>query len=135
MKTISNNLKYFALFTLILSILFFNYLYSSLEKDVYNNIVLFAILYGASVFISGLIYGFREKVRHTRGDIEFRYHLVTFSIVNSVGITFLIIYMGLNFKNVLIISSQLFFWGIGLLVHYYFSSRSIKGMDAGEIFK
>lgn len=134
MKTMTNNLKYFSVLTLIFSTAFFYYLYSSLQTHSFGNIWLFAILFGVVLFIAGLVLGYKDSVRRSRADLSFQYHLMTFIIVNVIGIPWLFISMGLNNDTLLSATFQCIPWGIGLFVHYYFSSRSIKGMNKEEIF-
>ena len=59
---------------------------------------------------------------------------MTFIIVNAVGIPWSIISIGINNETLLNAFFQLIPWGIGLLAHLYFSSKSIKGMKKEEIF-
>ena len=134
MKTITNNLKYFGGLTLIFSIAFFYYLYSAVLAQSYSDIWIYVSLYGAALFISGFVLGYRDPVRKSRLDLGFYYHLITFIVVNFVGIISLFIAMGFSFRTLLNAAASLIFWGLGLLVHYYFSSRSIKGINKREIF-
>lgn len=134
MKTMTNNQKYFGILILIFSATFFYYLYSALQTHSFDNIWLFAILFGAALFITGLVLGYKDPVRKSRTDLGFQYHLITFIIVNVIGIPWLFISMGLNKEILINAAFQCIPWGIGLFVHYYFSSRSIKGINKEEIF-
>lgn len=134
MKTMTNNLKYFGGLTLVLSVAFFYYLHSALHAQSFSNIWLFAILYGVILFIAGLVLGYKDPIRRSRADLSFQYHLMTFIIVNIIGIPWLFISMGLNNSTLLSAAFQCVPWSIGLFLHYYFSSRSIKGMNKKEIF-
>ena len=130
----TKNLKYFAGITFILSVLFFYLLYSDLSINVYHRIWIYATLYGSALFLSGLAFGYRDSIRDTRLDLGFFYHLVTFVIVNVVGLVSLFIAMGSYPITLLSGLLPTFFWFLGLIIHYYFSSRSIKGMDRDSIF-
>ena len=99
MKTMTNNLKYFSGLALIFSITFFYYLYSALRIQSYQNIWIYAVLFGIALFISGLALGYKDPVRNSRQDLGFQYHLMTFIIVNSVGIISLLLEMGINLKT------------------------------------
>ena len=134
MKTMTNNLKYFSGSTLIFSILFFYYLFSSLQANEYDNIWLIAAVFGVLLFFTGLFLGRQDSVRHSRADLSFQYHLMTFIIVNGVGIPWLLISMGADNGTLINVAYQCIPWGIGLAVHYYFSSKSIKGVNKEEIF-
>ncbi|AXT20725.1 hypothetical protein D7030_11875 [Flavobacteriaceae bacterium AU392] len=134
MKTMTNNLKYFSGLTLIFSIIFFYYLYSDITIQSYNKIWIYAILYGMTLFISGLILGYKDPVRNSIYDLGFQYHLTTFIIVNCIGFIASLIAMGINLKTLLTSIMPIIFWGLGLLIHYYFSLKSIKGINKKEIF-
>lgn len=130
----TRNLKYFSGLTLIFSIVFFAYLYTALANESYNNIGIYAGIYGIALFTSGLALGYNDSAKNSRLDLGFHYHLNTFIIVNCVGIASLFISMGISWKTLLNAVLYLFFWGLGLFVHYFFSSKSIKGFDKKEIF-
>ena len=134
MKTMTNNLKYFSVLTLIFSTIFFYYLFASLRAHSYGNIWLIALSFGVLLFISGLILGRKDSVRHSRADLSFQYHLMTFIIVNGIGIPWQLISMGIDRGSLINVAYQCVPWGIGLAIHYYFSSKSIKGMNKEEIF-
>jgi len=134
MITMTKNLKYFSGLTLIFSAVFFYNLYSALQTQSYSNIWIFAILYGAILFCTGLFLGYKDSVRKSRADLGFQYHLMTFIIVNCIGIPWMFISIGLKTETLLSASIQFIPWGIGLFVHYYFSSRSMKGMNKEEVF-
>ena len=134
MKTMSQNLKYFSGLTLIFSVIFFYYLYSSLLIGSYGKIWIYAILFGTALFVSGLILGSKDSVRNSRQDLGFQYHLMTFVIVNSVGIISILITLGFSIQNFITGILSILFWALGLIVHYYFSLKTIKGIDKREIF-
>lgn len=134
MKTMTRNLKYFSGITLIFSIIFFNNLYSALLNESYNNIGIYASLFGIAIFVSGLTLGYYDSTRNSRLDLGFHYHLNTFIIVNCVGITASFISMGLSWKTMASAILSILFWGLGLVVHYFFSLKTIKGYDKKEIF-
>jgi len=130
----TKNLKYFSGLTLIFSAVFFHNLYSALQTQSFNNIWIFAILYGAILFSTGLFLGYKDSVRKSRADLGFQYHLMTFIIVNGIGIPWMFISIGLKTETLLSATIQFISWGIGLFIHYYFSSRSMKGMNKEEVF-
>ena len=130
----TKNLKYFSGLTMIFSALFFYNLHSALQTQSYDNIWIFAVLYGAILFCTGLFLGYKDSVRKSRADLGFQYHLMTFIIVNGIGIPWMFISIGLKTETLLSASIQFVSWGIGLFVHYYFSSRSLKGMNKEEVF-
>ena len=134
MITMTKNLKYFSGLTLIFSAVFFYNLYSALQTQSYGNIWIFAVLYGVILFCTGLFLGYKDSVRKSRADLGFQYHLMTFIIVNGIGIPWMFISIGLKTETLLSATIQFISWGIGLFIHYYFSSRSMKGMNKEEVF-
>ncbi len=134
MKTMTTNLKYFSSLTAIFSVIFFYYLYTAISIDSYDKIWIYATLYGAVLFISGLILGYHDTVRDSRLDLGFHYHLMTFIIVNLIGILSAFVVMGFNIDTLLYAILPIAFWTLGLFVHHYLSSKTIKGMDKGNIF-
>ena len=134
MKTMTVNQKYFGILALIFSIAFFYSLHSALKTEVYDNIWLYAISFGVLLFVSGLILGYNDSVRKSRKDLGFQYHLTTFIIVNIVGIPWLFLVMGFNINSVVNAIFQCIGWGLGLFLHYYLSSKSIKGINKAELF-
>ena len=134
MKTMTKNLKYFSGLTLLFSIAFFYYLYAALQARSYDTIWLFALLFGLALFTSGFILGYKDPVRGSRADLGLQYHFVTFIIVNTVGIPWLFVSMGLNSDTLLSVALQCIPWGTGLFLHYYLSSGTIKGMHKDKLF-
>ena len=100
----------------------------------YGNIWFFSISFGVLLFISGFILGYKDPVRESRSDLGFKYHLTTFIIVNIIGISWLFAAMGFNANSLMNAAFQCLPWGLGLLIHYYFSSKSIKGIDKKDLF-
>jgi site-specific recombinase len=130
----TTNLKYFSGLALLFSITFFYFLHSDLKAESYENIWWYAVMFGVYLFISGLLLGYKDSVRETKLDLGYRYHLMTFIIVNAVGLISLLIFFGINRDSLISSGIGFFFWAIGLFVHYRLSSKTIKGMDKDKIF-
>ena len=134
MKTITKNQKYYGVLTLLFSVAFFYYLYSALETRTYDHIWIYAIVYGSLLFAGGLYFGYRDSIRESRKDLGFQYHLTVFMIVNLISVPWLFIVMGVSMDSLMNAGFQLIPWGLGLLIHYFFSSKSIKGISKQELF-
>ena len=134
MKQMSRNLKYFSALTLVFSMVFFYFLFSALESHSYENIWILPLTFGVLMFASGLILGGTDPVQSSRSDLGYQYHLMTFIIVNGVGIPWFLITMGIDNISMSIIALQCLPWGLGLAIHYYCSSKTIKGISKKEIF-
>jgi len=128
------NLKYFSGLAIFFSATFFHYLTTALKAHTFGNIWWFALLFGVLLFAAGFLLGRRDLVRMSRSDLGFQYHLMTFIIVNLIGITWFFVSMGINKATLLNALCQCVPWGIGLLIHYYYSSKTIKGMNKEELF-
>lgn len=132
MEALSVNQKIFTLITLILSAAFFYFLYQFIGSERYNYVIAYSSMFGTMMFLLGFVLGFRDKGTIEKSHLSFRYHLITDVIVNVMGIIFLLIFMRFSLQNVLIILSTLFFWGIGLFIHYYFEIKRWKKADIRE---
>jgi len=130
----TTNQKYFGILTLASSIIFFYYLYTALQEQSYSNIWWFAGFFGVFLFVIGFVLGCKDPVHKSRKDLGFQYHLITFLIVNGVGIPWLLFSAQLNPHTYLNAALQVFPWAVGLFFHFYVSSKSIKGMNKEELF-
>ena len=123
MEAMSINQKIFAIITLLLSAIFFHYLYQFISGEQYDYVVVCSTMFGTVMFLSAFTIGYKDKSKSKMLSLGFVYHLITYLIVNVMGTIFLLFYMGISFQSILTISSTLFFWGLGLAVHYYFGKK------------
>ena len=130
----TRNQKYFAVLTILLSLVFFKLLIDDLTIEAYGNLWIYALIYGIVMFLNGLYFGYNDPVRETRHDLGFQYHLITYIIVNVIGINWFIFKFADSGNAFFWIVIQCVPWGLGVLLHYYLSLRCIKGMDKEEIF-
>ena len=135
MIAITNNLKIFSGIVILATVGFFYYLSAALESQSHENMGWYALAFAVVLFVSGLVLGWKDPVRQSRADLGFQYHLYTFIIVNGIGIPWMFVDMGIHHGSIMHAVYQVGPWAIGLFAHYYFSSRSIKGMDKGDIFE
>jgi len=134
MRRLSENQKAFCLVSVILSSTFFYLLTYFLNFSLWSYILPLAIAFGLLMFGNGFIFGYRDNIAVSRADISFRYHWLTYVTVNGVYLVSLLIPDLWKTISYVGIMGQLFFWGIGLIIHYYYSKSSIKGYDPEEIF-
>ena len=135
MNTLTRPQKFFAVISIILTLLFFYILHLMLDLKAYQSIPYYAIGYGLCMFLNGLGWGYFDRVRNSRMSIGFMYHLITFITVNGVFLLGLVFYPPMQNITIWAILNQFVFWGIGLGFHYYYSKKTIKGMDPDEVFK
>jgi hypothetical protein len=134
MKQLSVMQKWFTSITILLSAGFFYFLHDAIASDNASAILKYAIIYGVAMLANGFIFGYNDSQLRNRYDIGFRYNLLTYITVNMTYL-FYSLFSGkfsLPFLSNLFITA--FCWGIGVMVHYYFARKAIKGMDADEVF-
>lgn len=123
MKTLSKNQKIFALLTLALSVTFFYFLYQFIESKQFNYVIIGSSMFGAALFLLGFTLGYKDKMISEKMSLGFRYHLITYVIVNATRIITSLVFIGFTTQNILAILSTLFFWGLGLAVHYFLGKK------------
>lgn len=133
MKNLSKQQLSFAIVCVALTASFLYTLNKFISNQQWESINIIAIIYGALMFVNGLLNGYFDTNRLLRIDLSFRYHLITFITVNGVHVIFLLL-ANTNFTIVNALLSTLF-WGIGLFVHYLYAKKTIKGYTAEELFE
>jgi FtsH-binding integral membrane protein len=133
MLTLSTPQRRFALITMFLSLVFFYFLQQGVEQENWKQILVLVIVYALLMFTNGLWNGYQDNPRTQRIEIGFRYHLLTYLIVNSAALLFAIIpsTTAITVSHALI---QILCWGFGLLVHYLVQRKTIKGYSTHELF-
>ncbi len=124
----------FAFTAIILTSLFSYFLFTWIATAQYAKIWPMAIGYGVGMFAAGYFNGVKDPIRKTRQDIGFLYHLLTYIIVNIIQFIALVLILGWYEPALEGLFVQAVAWGIGLLIHYFFSRRSIKGHSKEELF-
>lgn len=132
MKQFTVNQKSFSLISIVLTISFYYILFTSLGSKNYSVVIISAIGYAITMFLNGFMCGKNDKVKELRIDIGFRYHFLTYVICNSIYLIFIIAIFP-NF-DVFSFIGQVGGWGIGLIAHYFYSKKSIKGYQKEELF-
>jgi hypothetical protein len=134
MRYVTPQLLGFGATTLVLSIGFFFYLYSSLETREYSYIWVAAISYGLLMFLNGFVWGWFDSVRKSQHDLGFMYHLYTFAIVNLVNLVLMSIFGYTEQYLRYFLLFHILCWGFGLSMHYFGSRKRIKGMNKEDLF-
>lgn len=134
MNFINSYVLRFSVFAAIFSTMF----YLSLEYFISNKnpgmIWIAAVLYGLTMFLSGLLIGRRDIYE---GYIGLNYHAATYVICNTVPI----VLIGIGWLTVLGYKMIFFImavWGLSLLIHLlaYMGKRksNLKGFDKKALF-
>jgi predicted MFS family arabinose efflux permease len=134
MKNYSTYQKAFFLTSLLLSFLFFYTLYGKIASQEFRQLGIIASVYGVSMFIAGLFWGYLDRVRNSRKDIGFTFHFITYLNVNFSSIVWMFIFLNFSMQNFLLSMLNLIIWGFLLWLHYQYSKRSIKGYHQQNIF-
>lgn len=132
---LTQNLKMFAVLTLIYSAIFFHVLYTNIALAQWGIVSAAGVVFFVMMFLTGLLLGMKDEQAKTRINLSFAYHLVTFIVVNAVHFLWF-------FADWIPLRTTFFefgigiaAWGLGLFVHYIFAKKSIKGYDANEVFE
>ncbi len=140
MKTlITTNLIKFTLVTILLTILFRIGLSTSIKNEMMIAVILSAIIYAISMWISGRYFGIKEFEYLPIYDIGFRFHLSTFIAHNLISILWFAFGFESKYENINVIYIIALIWSIFLIIHfvYYLSVRksSIKNLDKEDLFE
>jgi len=139
MKLISKNLLIFSGILFFLTVVFRYFLSSMLQNHLFNEAWMLSIIYGIIVFISGWIFGKKDKWHLPLYDIGFRFHLATYLICNSLAEIWHIAGFQSQYEKIKVVHITAIVWGIFLLIHFilYLLTRknAIEGIKKTEIFE
>lgn len=139
MKSITKHFIYFILVMLFITIAFRYSLSTLLENREFNMVWILSITYGALCFLDGWYFGKRDKVELPLFDVGFRFHLATYLICNLIGELWFLFGFASQYENIMVVHYTAIFWGIGILIHFFFYLRSrkhvINGLNKSEIFE
>ncbi len=139
MKTLTKNLRFYALALIALTILFRFSLSLLLQDREFSIIWVLATLYGISVFIVAWIFGRKDKLHLPLYDIGFRFHLTTYLICNSIAKLWHSFNFQSDYENIKSVHLTIIIWGACLAVHFiiYTITRKnvIRGIKKSEIFE
>jgi uncharacterized protein involved in cysteine biosynthesis len=99
-------------------------LYKNILNEKVENIWLLALLYPILMLVNGFVWGYKDNIPVER-KIGFQYHLLTYVIVNSLGVIWLLFLPSLGYSKFNIALIQISSWGIGLFFHWLFTNYRI----------
>jgi membrane protease YdiL (CAAX protease family) len=138
MKLITINQIKYAVALLISTVLFRIVLSNLIALEKYQQTWYLGIIYGIVIFISGWIFGKKDRLTLNLYDIGFRFHLTTYVICNLIGQIWVIFNLTAINESTKSINMTAIFWGLGLILHLiiFLSTRknAIKGIKKSEIF-
>ena len=139
MKYFTQNIRKFAGYTLVITLVFRYFISAALRNHYYLSAILSAIIYGILIFIVGWIYGKKEKEFLPLYDIGFRLHLITYIICISISEAWFLLGFQSQYEKIISIHYCAIFWGIGLILHSLFFLKTrkkvINGLKKDEIFE
>jgi hypothetical protein len=126
MTTITKHQKIFGLITAVLTACFCLLLYPGIEMGNYSNVLVLAILFFSAMFLNGMIIGRRDEDGSNPTQLSFKYHFITFFIVNAIAAPWLLLFLGANWTNFAIVIGQIASWGVALFFHWFFANYFIN---------
>jgi dolichol kinase len=133
MEKLTKYQKRFALYAFGQSVGFFLLLNINIHSQNWSNIKITAIVFAVLMFINGLMNGYKDGRGKVLHNIGFRYHLLTFLLVNVVYLLFVAWPSSVFtfWPDIIGIAC----WGVGLLMHYLTTRNTIKGYQVDELFE
>ena len=139
MKTITRYLLRFAITATILTLLFRYFLSYGIENKSDITIVLSAIIYGITMFVSGGYFGKKEGEYLPIFDVGFRFHLTTYLVHNGIFLLWIGLGFGAVNETLSLAVMIAVYWGFFLLLHFGFyvwaKKYSIKNLNKNDIFE
>ncbi len=139
MKLITHHLVKFGLVLVALTLAFRAGLSAMLAAHQFSLTWALSTLYGVAVFMSGWIFGKRDKVYFPVYDIGFRFHLATYIIFMLIAEVWHLAGFQSQYENMNSVHITGLSWGAGLLLHYVFyriaGRDSLKGLKRSDIFE
>ena len=126
--------KIFTCVILLLSFVFFAFLNKFVVEQNWPSVALIACGYAFSMFSAGLITGYFDSIRKQRIDLGFRYHWITYTMVNLAYLIYGIATNATIF-TIAYLLVYLLCWGFGLLIHFLVIRKAIKGYEDSELFE
>jgi len=138
MKSLTNNLLYFAMLFIFGAIIFRFGLSFFLENGSYNLVWVIAAIYFIFNFMIGWIFGKRDHISLPLFDVGFRFHLVTFILFNGISIAWFLLELNSQKEEIGVVYTTAIIWSFFLVLHFIFylyaQKQSIKGINKEEIF-
>jgi len=132
-----NQLKFAGLF-FILTIFLNAGITVLLNLEEFTLVWALALLYGIPVFIIGWIFGKKDNETLPLAITGFKFHLITYIIVNGVLLSKHFLGLASNYEKIETVYQTIIFWGLGLLLHFtiylFKKGKTIRGIKQSEIF-
>lgn len=134
MIKLSKNAKILGILMIVYSLVFHYYLSHYLAAGQHEKIIPVALTLFFVAFSTGLILGAFDPVRKSRSDLSFQYHLITYVVMNSTAFLWLATGLASNQEQLSHALLTAVSWGVGLIIHWFLSRRTIKGLPKASVF-
>lgn len=129
----------FALAAALLTLLFRLGLSSFLEHKQFVLVIVIAVLYGISMYISGRYFGTKDHKYLPIHDIGFRFHLTTFLVYNLISYSRYILKLQSSLENITQLYNTSLICFFFLVIHGYYyikvKKNSIRNLDKRDLFE
>lgn len=138
MKQSKNELLWFAL-TMIIVTVAFRYLRTYFfEQNQIGAAALAGLVYGLSIPIFALVFGGKNLLKNLLCKIGFFYNLIAFLIYGIISEMWFLLNFAPEYKLIWNVHRNLIFWFLGLVIHFilfrYLRRSTLKDIQKEEIF-
>jgi hypothetical protein len=138
MKTLTNNLIKFALVATISAVIFRYAMTYGIEIESKSIILFFAFLYAVVLFISGWIFGKKDREYMPIYDVGFRFHLTTYLTYNIISELWFVLGFNSKTETASTVHTTAIIWGFYIIVHFIWflwsRKNSINNLAKKDLF-
>jgi len=138
MKNLSRPLLFFVSLFFALTILFRILLSHFLREEAYSAVMILAIIYGVSLFLSGWILGKAHGIQKLKSDFGLSFNAGSFLMWTAASFLWFLAGNPAETESIRSVYLAVFIWGgfviIHLLIFLLLKRNSIKGFHRSEIF-
>jgi len=139
MKIITRNLLLFAALLLVYTILFRYGLSSLLTAEKFIWVMIIAVIYGATIFVTAWMTGRRDGRENFLFDAGFRWSLITFIVWGAASEAWFLLGLHSSYESIRVVHITLLIWSGFLVLHLILflilRRRTIKGVHKTDIFE
>lgn len=139
MKVFTKNLRLYAILILLHTILFRFGLSSMLEAEKYGGVIVFAVIYGLLMALTGWLTGRRDGKDSFLFDAGFRWHCTTYLVWGLISEAWFLLGLNAAGEKIRQVHTTLLIWGCFLLIHLIIflvlRKKTIKGVHKADIFE
>ena len=138
MKIITQNLIKFATTAIVLTIIFRYSLTYGIENKSTLITILSALIYASAMFLSGWIFGIKDRAYLPIYDVGFRFHLANFLVHNTISELWFVFGFNSKYEKIIVIHFTAIIWGIFLVGHFFLflwtRKNAINNLEKENLF-